>query len=73
MSGYDRCDGGRLFSDRAATELLVYRLRAALGRAVRGPAGQSPEGPGAGPHATGREEVLLAAQAEQLTVWASNR
>lgn len=70
---YDGCYDGGLFSDRVAAERVLYSLRSAFGRAVCGPTGQSTKGPGASPDASCREEVLLLAQAEQLTARVSNR
>lgn len=64
----ERSRGGeqRLLSFSPAAQHLPHRLCGALGRSTARPGGQSPESPGAGPAAAGREEeVLLPAQARR--------
>lgn len=72
----ERSRGGkqRLLSVSPAAQHLLHRVCGPLGRPVARPGGQSPEGPGAGPDAAGREEeVLIPAQtrrhAGQLNRW----
>lgn len=63
----DECGcGGELLSVRPAAKHIPHRLHGSLGRPISRPGGQSPESPGAGPNAAGREEVLLLAQAGRL-------
>lgn len=54
----ERSGGGDLFSVRSAAQHILHYL-CSLGRPIAGPGGQSPEGPGPGPDAACREEVLL--------------
>lgn len=72
----ERSRGGKqwLLSFSPAAQHLTHRLCGPLGRSIARPGGQSPESPGAGPVAAGREEeVLLHAQtrrhAGQLNRW----
>lgn len=63
----ERGRGGQLLPVRPAAQLVPDRLRAAVRRPVRGPHGEGPQGPGAGPDAPGGEEVPLPAQAGRLS------
>lgn len=72
----ERSCGGeqRLLSISPAAQHLPHCLCGPVGRPAARPAGQSPEGPGAGPDAAGREEeVFIPAQtrrhAGQLHRW----
>lgn len=63
----ERGCGGELFSVRSAAKHILHRLHGSLGRPISRPGGQSPKSPGAGPNASGREEVLLIAQTGRLS------